>query len=167
VEEPEEPPVDRQKEYNLHRLGIGLSFGAYLAPKFGVSNGSVVELEAMWRSKTSRRTRFEVGLEGRMVLAGDATHGGVGVPLRIAGGLGRMMEMDATLVPFYSRIGFDSKYFEPVNAFGARFQWGIGWSLSSYFALGVNPIAVAIMGSSQVQPVFTIEPKIWVKVAPF
>jgi phosphatidylglycerol:prolipoprotein diacylglycerol transferase len=167
VEEPEEPKEDRQKDYNARHFGIGLSFGAYLAPKFGVSNGSTMELEVMWRFNTSVRSRMEVGLEGRMVITSDATQGGVGLPIRFATGLGRAMEMDVTMVPYYMRVGFDSNYFEPVNAFGARFQWGIGWPLASRFALGINPIAIGLMGAPDVKPLFTFEPRIWLKVAPF
>ncbi|MBK9266881.1 MAG: prolipoprotein diacylglyceryl transferase [Polyangiaceae bacterium] len=167
AEEPDEPKADRQKGYNERHLGIGLALGGYLAPKFGVSHGTTMELEATWRFNSSVRTRLEVGLEGRLVLTSDATQGGIGVPLRFVAGLGRTTEMDVTMVPFYSRIGFDSKYFESINAFGARFQWGIGWPLSSHIALGVNPIVIGVMGSSDVKPVFTFEPKIWVKVAPF
>jgi hypothetical protein len=148
-------------------LGIGLAFGLYVAPRFGVSSGATMELETTWRFGVSAKARFELGLEGRLVLTGDATQGGIGVPVRFVAGVGTKTEMDVTIVPFYSRTSFDSKYFEPVNAFGGRFQWGIGWALSSHVQLGVSPIVIGIMGSSEVKALFTYEPKFWVKVAPF
>ncbi len=167
VLEPEVPKTDPQAEGNNRRFSIGLGFGGYFAPKFGVSNGTVAQLEATFRFPLGLRTRMEAGFEGKFVGATDAVQGGVGLPMRFVSGLGRNSEMDATIVPFYSRIGFDSEYFESVNGFGVRFELGIGFPVSPYFALGLSPLVLGVMSSSDVKAVFTYEPKVWLKVVPF
>lgn len=164
-EEPEEPNADNQKEINKRRLGIGLGFGLYLVPRFGVSNGGTIDFEAAWRIPTSDRARFELGLGGTFVVASDATLGGVAVPLRFVAGISRRMEMEIGVSPFYSRISFDSKFFEPVNVFGARLQAGMGWPLGTHFLLGISPIVIGVMGSADVKTLFTYEPKFWMRVA--
>jgi len=146
-------------------LGFGLALGLYIVPRFGVSNGGTIDFEATWRVQASQRGRFEFGLGGTFVMAGDATIGGVSVPLRFVSGVSRRTEIEVGVTPFYSRIRFDSKYFEPENLFGARFQVGIGWALNSHFQLGLSPIVVGIMGSSEVEALFTYEPKFWVRLA--
>lgn len=164
---PEQPKPDYQKEYNTRNFGIGFALGMYIAPRFGAANGTTIELETVWRKPISERSRVELGLEGRMVVTSDATQGGIGAPVRFVGGVGRRMEMDVSLVPFYSHVGFESKYFQPIDAFGARLQMGMGWPLSSYVQLGISPIVIGVMGSGDMKALLTYEPKFWVKVAPF
>ncbi|TKD01998.1 prolipoprotein diacylglyceryl transferase [Polyangium fumosum] len=165
---PEEKPADPQKEYNKLRFGIGLAGGGYFAPgRFAVKDGALVDLEATYRIATGSRQRFEIGLEGRFVGTNDAAQWGIGVPLRFVTGLGRYAEIDFTTMPFYSRVVFDSAYFEPANGFGARFQLGFGFPLTSHFAIGFTPLGFGIMGSGSVHTLFTYEPRFWVKVAPF
>jgi hypothetical protein len=138
-----------------------------MAPKFGVSNGGTMELETLWRFNLSPKSRVELGLEGRLVLTGEATQGGIGTPIRFVAGADRRTEFDVTIVPFYARTTFDSPYFEAVHAFGARFQAGVGWALSSHVQLGFSPIVLGLMGSSDVKLLLTYEPKMWIRVAPF
>ena len=165
---PEERPADPQREYNKHRFGIGLAGGGYFAPgRFSVKDGALVDLEATYRIATGPRQRFEIGLEGRFVGTGDAAQWGIGVPLRFVAGLGRYSEIEFTTMPFYSRVVFDAANFEPANGFGARFQLGFGFPLTSHFALGFTPLGFGIMGSGSVNTLFTYEPRFWVKVSPF
>jgi len=165
TEEPEKPRPDHQKELNGRRLGLGVGFGLFLTPRFGVSNGGTMEFEATWRVQTSDRARFEFGLGGAYIPTGDASLGGVFVPMRFVAGASRYMEVEVAIMPFYYRITFDSKYFEPVNVFGGRLQPGMGWTLGSHFQLGISPIVVGIMGSTDVKTLFTFEPKVWLRVA--
>jgi prolipoprotein diacylglyceryltransferase len=164
-EEPEEPPADSQKEINKRRLGIGVAFGLYLVPRFGVSNGGTIDFETVWRIPAALRARFELGLGGTFVLASDATLGGVAIPLRFVSGISRRTEMEIGVTPFYSRLSFDSPFFEPVNVLGARLQAGVGWPLGTHFQLGISPIVIGIMGSADVKTLFTYEPKFWMRVA--
>ncbi|MDI3289577.1 prolipoprotein diacylglyceryl transferase family protein [Polyangium sp. 15x6] len=164
---PEEKPADPQREYNKLRFGIGLAGGGYFAPgRFAVKDGALVDLEATYRIATGPRQRFEVGLEGRFVGTTDAAQWGIGVPLRFVTGIGRYAELDFTAVPFYSRVSFDSAYFEPANGFGSRFQFSFGFPLTSHFAIGFTPLGFGVMGSGSVNALFTYEPRFWVKVAP-
>ncbi len=165
TDEADDLKADHQKALNARRLGIGLALGLYIVPRFGVSNGGTIDFDAAWRVQVSTRGRFEFGLGGTFVMAGDATIGGVSIPLRFVSGVSRRTEVEVAVAPFYSRIRFDSKYFEPENLIGARFQVGIGWALNSHFQLGLSPIVVGIMGSSEVKTLFTYEPKFWVRVA--
>jgi len=163
--EPEEPPADNQKDINKRRLGIGVGFGLYLVPRFGVSNGGTIDFDVAWRVPVAPRARFELGLGGTFVFAGDATLGGVMAPLRFVSGISRRMEMEIGVSPFYSRLSFDSPYFEPVNVFGARLQAGMSWPLGTHFQLGISPLVVGIMSSPDVKTLFTYEPKFWIRVA--
>ncbi|MDI1448259.1 prolipoprotein diacylglyceryl transferase family protein [Polyangium sp. 6x1] len=164
---PEERLEDPQKDYNKRRFSIGLAGGGYFAPgRFAVKDGALVDLEATYRITTGPRQRFEIGLEGRFVGTTDAAQGGIGVPMRFVAGLGRYSEIEFTTIPFYSRVVFDSAYFEPANGFGARFQLGFGFPLTSHFAIGFTPVGFGLMGSGSVNTLFTYEPRFWVKVAP-
>lgn len=165
AEEMSEPKADYQRELNTRRLGIGLAFGLYLTPKFGVANGGTFDFEAAWRFWTDERTRIEAGLGGTFVSTSDSSLGGVSVPLRFVAGIGPRTEFEVGASPFYSRITFDSAFFQPVNVFGARLQLGIGWTLGTHFQLGLSPVVVGIMGSSEVDTVFTYEPKLWMRAA--
>ena len=165
VEEPEEPKEDHQKLLNTRRLGIGLAFGAYVVTRFGVSNGGTFDFDAMYRVLASERARFEVGLGGTFVVADDATIAGVAVPLRFVSGVNRVTEMEVGIAPFYSRISFDAPYFEPLHVFGARLSASVGWTLGSHFQMGISPIVVGMMGSSDVKLLFTYEPKFWMRAA--
>jgi hypothetical protein len=88
------------------------------------------------------------------------------LPLRYVAGLGRFAELDAAIIPFYSRVVFDARYFEPVNGFGARFLLGIDFPIVSRFALGVTPFAFGLMGGSRIDTLFTYEPRLSVKFTP-
>ena len=162
-----EAPSDPQREMNGRMLGVGLSGGGYFAPgRFAVKDGATLELEVTWRIPSSARQRAEIGLEGRYVRTDDVSQGGIGLPLRFVSGLGRFAELDAALIPFYTRVVFDSPYFEAANGFGARFQLGFGFPLVSRFSIGITPLAFGLMASPDIDVLFTYEPKVWVKLTP-
>ncbi len=163
--EPVAPQEDYQKMLNTRRLGIGMSFGAYVVTRFGVSNGGTLDFDVAYRAIASERARFEVGLGGTFVVATDATLGGVAIPLRFVSGVSRATEMEVGIAPFYSRLSFDSPYYEPIHLFGARLSMSIGWTLGTHFQLGISPIVVGLMGGPDVKALFSYEPKFWMRAA--
>jgi prolipoprotein diacylglyceryltransferase len=163
---PEEMRDDPQKDGNKRQLGIGLAGGGFLAPgRIAVSNGWTLDLEVMYRFGAHYRQRVEIGLEGRFLKTADVIQGGIGVPFRFVSGLGRFAELEATLVPFYTRIVFDSPYFEPANGFGARLRVGFNFPVTSFLSLGLTPLGLSIMGSGSVSTLFTYEPAIFLRIA--
>jgi hypothetical protein len=114
-----------------------------------------------------KRTRFEIGAEFRGLLASDVTQFAVGVPLRFAFGVASNFEMTLGVTPGYHRIIFDSPYFEPANAFGARLAWGMQFPIGSRVMIGFSPATFLLLGSSQVDILFAYEPRLWVGAAFF
>jgi hypothetical protein len=130
-----------------------------------VSNGVAVDFDATWRFRSDERTRVEAGLGGTFVSTSDANISGVSVPLRFVAGLNHRSEFEVALTPSISRLSFDSEFFIPVNVFALRLHAGVGWALGTHFQIGLSPIAVGILGSSDVDITFTYEPKLWMRVA--
>jgi len=158
---------DQQVEFNKRRLGLGLFMGGFVVPgRWEISNGGVFGLEALYRIPTNRRYRWEVGVEGRFVRTFDATHGGAGAVARFAFGLNRYVEMDATIVLSYSRIGFDLPFFASRNAMVAQSRWGVGLLLSRSVSLGITPMGGTVVLGDHVDPFFVYEPTLWVRFAP-
>ncbi len=159
-------PEDKQARANQRQLGFGLAGGGYIAPgRFTVLDGMTLTIEATWRRAVNHRYRFELGAEGKFVRTGDTTQGGIGLPLRFVSGVRRYAEVDITIVPFFSRIGFDVTSFASINGFGVRLEMGFHFPLTSHFSLGVAPFAFGLMRSSEADSLFTYEPKVWMKVA--
>ncbi|HRI65414.1 MAG TPA: prolipoprotein diacylglyceryl transferase [Polyangium sp.] len=163
--EPEKPKEDYQKMLNTRRLGIGLSFGGYIVTRFGVSNGGTIDIDGTYRWPTSERARFELGLGGTFITTTDATLAGVAIPFRFVGGVNRVTELEVGMAPFYSRLNFDTPYFEAIDLFGTRLSMSIGWTLGTHFQLGISPIVVGLMGGPDVKALFSYEPKFWMRAA--
>jgi hypothetical protein len=128
-------------------------------------SGGTLDLEITWRLSLPSFQRLDVGLEGRYLRTTEATQGGIGLPIRYAARMGRHAEVEASFVPFYSRLAFDSSFFKPANGFGARVRVGFGFPIVPAFSLGVTPIGLSLMGSSNVRLLVTYEPSVWVRFA--
>jgi hypothetical protein len=164
----EEPKADNQALGNERRLGLGLATGAFLpAGRFTVTSGNTFDLEVVARFPLGKKERLELGLEPRFVRTADATQWAIGVPLRFVAGMGPHLEADVGIVPGYYRIVFDSKYFTPVNAFGTRLQFGLGFPIGTHVVIGLTPVDFTLMGSADVKLLVAWEPRVWVKVGLF
>lgn len=108
------------------------------------------------------KKRFELGLELRGLRTKDTGHFAVGVPLRFGVGLARIFELNLGATPGYTRIHFDSPYFDDADAFMMRLELGCAFPLSSRFAIGFSPLATTLIASGSVPLLISYEPKFWV-----
>jgi len=156
------PPPEPARRYVSLRLAVApaLVFGNPDVP-----SGGVIELGASYRVPISRAVRFEVGLEPRLFRNIEASHLSLGVPLEMVFGVSRRVELTTELTLHHTWILFDSPFFPPTNAWGARFAFGMQFPLRNRGFLGFTPLAGNVLSAQSIGVVTTWEPRFWGGVA--
>jgi hypothetical protein len=124
-----------------------------------VPSGWAAELDALYRLRIGRRSRVDLGLEGRVYENAEANHTSVGVAAELVLELARHFELLFTVVPHHTWFDFKSDFFTNTNAYGLRYAFG-GAVPVGPLVLGGTPLAFTTTSSTTVGVITQWEPRV-------
>ena len=113
-----------------------------------VASGWAGEVDGLYRLRIGRRSRLDLGIEGRRYENVDAIH----------------VEVLFTFVPHHTWFDFKSDFFSDTNAYGLRYGMGAQFPLGP-MVIGVTPLAFTTTSSTTVGVISQWEPRLWAGVS--
>ncbi|MBN9159868.1 MAG: hypothetical protein BGO98_49900 [Myxococcales bacterium 68-20] len=160
-------PTDAKKQDDgasrVATIRVALASSLTLA-RPDVASGWAGEVDGLYRLRIGRRSRLDLGIEGRRYENVDAIHVSFGVVVELALEAGRHFEVLFTFVPHHTWFDFKSDFFSDTNAYGLRYGMGAQFPLGP-MVIGVTPLAFTTTSSTTVGVISQWEPRLWAGVS--
>jgi prolipoprotein diacylglyceryltransferase len=160
---PNEGKKEDEASSRVATIRVALASSLTLA-RPDVASGWAAELDALYRLRLGRKSRVDLGIEGRRYENVDAIHVSFGLVGELVLEGGRHFEVLFTFVPHHTWFDFKSEFFSDTNAYGLRYGMGAQFPIGPV-VIGVTPLAFATTSSTTVGVISQWEPRLWAGVS--